>query len=151
LCCALDQSRPCCFLHGLRGFGTVVGEVSIFNLGGVVRVDVITMEAPADNLAEVGIRTTALAVGRCCLLLLVKGLDLGLLLGHRLRHAALLFGFVLRARPKLYRAVGVVIAVHRKAANANAVLCTLVVISLHLTPMLMRVFVRIFGNVEFSS
>jgi hypothetical protein len=29
----------------------VVGEVPSFNLGGVVRIDVIAMEAPSDNLA----------------------------------------------------------------------------------------------------
>ena len=37
----------------------MVGEVLILTLGSVVRIDVIVMEAPADNLAGVGVRAPA--------------------------------------------------------------------------------------------
>jgi hypothetical protein len=46
--------------------------------------------------------------------------------------------FMFGARSKLYRAITVVIAVHRKTANALAIISTVVVMPLYQTPVLMR-------------
>jgi len=62
---ALSQSRPCCLPHGLGHVGAVVGEVPIFKRGGVVRVDMIAMQAPADDPARVDVGASAFALWNC--------------------------------------------------------------------------------------
>src|SRR5438034_5673082 len=105
----------------MRCFGAVIGEVLCIKLGVVLHIDVVAMKTPANGFAGVDLRASAFAVGHGHILLLAKRLGLGLRpASHRLRHAALLLGFVLGARSEFDRAIAVVRAVHGGAADAKA-------------------------------
>src|SRR6266566_1894626 len=123
----------------MRCFGAVIGEVLGFKLGVVLHIDVVAMKTPANGFAGVDLRASAFAVGHGNILLLAKRLGLGLRpASHRLRHAALLLGFVLRARSEFDWALAVGIAVHGEAADANAVLPAFVVMPVYLAPVPVR-------------
>jgi hypothetical protein len=99
--------------------------MAVFDCGCIFPIHMIAMQTPADNSVEVDLGAPALAVGRCCVLLLGKEIYFG----HHLRHA------VLGARPKLHRAIAVVIVVHGQTADAEAVSAAFVLVPLYLAPM----------------
>ena len=128
----------------------MVGEVFILNLGRVVHIYVITMEAPADDFAEVDLRAPAFAIGSRMPPASGRQLDLDctLLLGHLL----LLMALVVWAGTKFDRAIAVVISIHRQATDAFALLPALVAVTAHIAKMLMRGFVaQIFDSVGFRN
>jgi hypothetical protein len=121
--------------------------VSIFNLRCVVGIDVIAMEAPADNLARIKVGTSAFAMGSRRVQVSRK-LDLDRPFGRWLvRRRLPLLVFVLRALTEFHGAVAMVIAVHGQPADAFAVFPAFEAVPRHVAGVKVRVFV--FDNVEF--
>ncbi len=109
----------------------MAGEVTGFDLGAVVRIHVVALDAPADYFAGFGFGASAFAMWQRRLPLVTQAVGAFLLLRtHRFRDPALLLGLVLRARAKLDGALAVVVALHGQAADAFAVFAALPIVPL---------------------
>ena len=114
----LYQPLPSRFLEFFGSARAIVCEMLSFNFWAVVHIDVVAMEAPADDLARFGFYTSAFAMGALPQPLGKRGVGLG---RHRFRYAPLLLGCVLGARTKLDGAIAVVVSFHQETADALAI------------------------------
>jgi hypothetical protein len=89
-----------------------------FNFWAVVHIDVVAMEAPADDLARFGFDTSAFAMGALPQPLGKRSVGFG---RHRFCNAPLLLGCVLGARTKFDWAIAVVVSFHGQTTAAFAV------------------------------
>jgi hypothetical protein len=114
----LYQSLPRRFLEFFGSAGAIVCEMLSFNFWAVVHIDVVAMEAPADDLARFGFDTSAFAMGALPQPLGKRSVRFG---RHRFCNAPLLLGCVLGARTKLDWAIAVVVSFHGQTTAAFAV------------------------------
>ena len=104
----------------------MVGEVAIFVFRAVLNIAVATPQAPADDCAGIGVGATALAMEAWLLSALAQAGEVDLYCGGLdCRHLLLRFVFVFGTRTKLNRAIAVVMSLHGKTADANAIIATL--------------------------
>jgi len=73
-------------------------EVPILNHRAPFRVHVIAPKAPADDLADVSVRTSALAMGGCPLRFIKRQLRQSAIVRHGFEHPDFVLGWVVGAR-----------------------------------------------------
>jgi hypothetical protein len=103
----------------------MIGEVLVFDSRVVLDIAVATPQAPADNCAGIGVGAPALAMETRLLALFAQTGEVDLYCGGLdFRHQPILFS-VFSTRTKFDRAIAVVMSLHGKTADANAIIATL--------------------------
>ena len=99
------------------------------DLWAVVRIHVVAMKAPANDLARFGLGASAFAMGQRRVPLVTLLGERSVRLGrHRFRDSSFLFGCVLGTRAKFDRAIAVVLSFHRQTADTVALFAALPIV-----------------------
>ena len=103
----------------------MMGEVAVFDFRVVLDVHVIAPDTKSDNCAGIGVGAPALAMETRLLALFAQTGEVDLYCGGLdFRHQPILFS-VFSTRTKFDRAIAVVMSLHGKTADANAIIATL--------------------------
>ena len=106
----------------------MIGEVLVFDSRVVLDIAVATPQAPADNCAGIGVGAPALAMETRLLALFAQTGEVDLYCGGLdFRHQPILFS-VFSTRTKLDGTIAVVMSLHGKTADANAIIATLPIV-----------------------
>ena len=89
----------------------------------------IAPKAPADDLADVSVRTSALAIGGCPLRFIKRQLRQSAIVRHGFEHPGFLLGGMVGARTKLNRTIAVIMPFHEQTTYALAVVAALPIVS----------------------
>jgi hypothetical protein len=133
------QTLPAQFPSVVECFEAMLSEMLFLNCGGKFRIDVITPEAPTDDLTRIRVGASALAMQRNHGSPQVsRKLDL-----HHSFGQCLFCRVFFWAISNLNGAIAVVVAIHRQVADAYTVLMALIHMPTRTAPMLMREFLRL--------